>query len=365
MKLLKRSAPTGDNMDPQVLLEKAALIKEQCEVYQRSISALLHCLKMFTLDVAEIQPERFKEEIQELGERFQEMDKPKRMELHFDNRKEKIVKFIETQQAYILDREKELRDIIDLLAKAMANLNVENREFYERINLQGDKIIEISHLDDIKKIKNALKVEVDQMREIVDLKQDQEQRQIRLLATQVQTLQEELAETRSKAMTDGLTGIYNRHALDDFLAERVDRSQMVNVDFSILMIDIDDFKAINDKFGHVIGDRVLVAVAQKCKNAIRGEDFLARYGGEELTIVLEGANYKNALKKARQICATIAAVRYATSEAQTDDYLSVTVSIGVSQFKKSDTPSDLIARADQALYDAKHKGKNCAVGRKS
>ncbi|MBT8341925.1 MAG: diguanylate cyclase, partial [Desulfatitalea sp.] len=81
--------------------------------------------------------------------------------------------------------------------------------------------------------------------------------------------------------------------------------------------------------------------------------------------VLECAVFRNALKKARQICTTIASVRYAIGENQTSDYLSVTVSIGVTQLKKNDSVADLIARADKALYDAKQKGKNCAVGRKS
>jgi len=132
-----------------------------------------------------------------------------------------------------------------------------------------------------------------------------------------------------------------------------------------MMIDIDNFKQINDKYGHVIGDRVLVALAQKCRTLIRSEDFIARYGGEEFTIILEGASLRHAIKKAQQICSTIASVRYATSESQSQDYLSMSVSIGASQFKKGDTPESLISRADKALYEAKHKGKNRVIGRKS
>ncbi len=365
LNFLNRSQNPPEEADLRSMTEKLSIIQDKCDVYLRSITAMLHFLKAFTLDVAELQTERFKQEIEELNERFQEPEKPKRLELHFEQRKEHILHFIDQQQTYIKDREKELRDIIDLLTRAMANLNVENREFYQRINEQGEKIIKISALDDIKKIKNALKVEVDQMREIVHLKEDQEQRQIRLLATQVTSLKTELEKTREKAMTDALTGAYNRQALDDFLAARIERSQMNNAEFSLLMVDIDNFKQINDKFGHPIGDRVLVALAQKCRNSIRGEDFLARYGGEEFTIILEGAGFRNALKKAQLLCNTIASVRYATSDGATDEYLSMTISIGVTQFKKGDTVADLVGRADKALYDAKHKGKNCVVGRKS
>lgn len=365
MKLLKRASGSQEETDLKDLTDKIEKIQERSDMFQRSIETMLQFIKAFAINVDEIQSSRFKEEIQELGEKFKEPERPKKVELHFENKKQKILNFIDRQNKYIDDREKELRDIIDLLTRAMAGLNVENLEFYQRINRQGEKIIKISGLDDIKKIKNALKVEVDQMRQIVDLKKDQEQRQIRLLAGQVSSLQNELEAAKAKAMTDGLTGVYNRHALDDFLEDRIERYNMVGRDFSLLMIDLDDFKQINDKYGHQIGDRVLIALTQKCRNFIRGEDFLARYGGEEFTIILEGAQYRNAVKKAREICTHIAAVRYATSETQTDDYLSMTVSIGVSQYKKGDKACDLIERADKALYEAKQKGKNRAVGRKS
>lgn len=365
MGLIKRSAAPSEEADLQLMTEKIAAVQERCDVFSRSIEVMFHFLKTFVIDVEEIQSDRFKEEIQELSEKFNETQRPKRLEMEFDNKKERILNFIDRQHAYINDREKELRDIITLLTRAMANLNIENLEFYQRINKQSEKIIEISDLDNIKKLKNALKIEVDQMREIVHQKKDQEQRQIRLLASQVNTLQTELEAAREKAMTDGLTGVYNRQALDDFLEERIERNRIVYRDFSIMMIDIDDFKQINDTYGHTIGDRVLIALAQKCRNFIRGEDFFARYGGEEFTIVLEGASYRNTIKKGREMCANIASVRYATSESQKEDYLSMTVSIGVSQFKKGDTACELIERADKALYDAKRKGKNCVVGRKS
>lgn len=365
MNFFKRKTLDTEARDVQRITEQADLLEERSAVLQRTVTVLLHLLNAFALDIKEIQSDRFKEDLLDLNERFQSDEKPKRLDRHFDNQKERMLTFVDRQRAYLEDREKELRDIIDLLTRAMANLNVENREFYEHIYDQSDKIIALSGLDDIKKIKNALKVEVEQMRGLVHTKQDQEQRQIQLLAGQVQSLQSELEKAREKTLTDALTGIYNRQALDDELAERITRGQIVSSDFCLLMIDVDDFKEINDNHGHMIGDRVLIAMAQKLRNAIRSEDFLARFGGEEFTILLEGAAFRHALKKGQQICNTIASVRYATSEAQTDNYLSLSISIGVTAYKKGDTVVDLIGRADQALYQAKHKGKNCVVGKKS
>jgi diguanylate cyclase len=340
------------------------LVQQKSDLFLRTTLALLHFMKAFAQDIQDIHADTYKETIDLLTEKYKSSEKPPSIELVFEREKINILSFIERQNQYLEDREKELRDIIDLLTKAMANLSVENRDFYQRVYDQSEKMIEITRLDDIKKIKAALKHEVDQMREVVDCKRDQELRQMKFLAGQVSSLRDELEKAKEKSITDGLTGVYNRLALDEYLAEKIERSEVMKDGFALLMLDLDNFKSINDKFGHPIGDRVLVAIAKKCRTAIRSDDFLARYGGEEFAIILPGANLKNALKKAEQICQLIAATRYAASSNQSEEQLSVTVSIGVSAFKKGDTPASLIARADEALYNAKRRGKNKAIAGK-
>jgi diguanylate cyclase len=356
---------TDEDLSAEQWVEKTTLLQEKSDVFFRSVEALLHFLKSFAMDLSEIRSERFKERIDALSQLFASSERPKRIELDFERQKENILGFIERQHGYIADREQELRDIIDLLTKAMASLDVENREFYQRVHDQSEKMEQITLLDDIKKIKSALQFEVTQMRDIVDQKKDQDHRQVQLLAGQVDSLRQELEKTKAKSMTDGLTGAYNRQAFDDTLKDLIERSRVMNNDFSLLILDLDDFKKINDTHGHLMGDKVLVAFCQKCRKTIRGDDVLARYGGEEFAIILPGANLKNALKKGRQICDTISSARYATSTVDGEDYLSVTVSIGVTVFKKDDTPETLISRADKALYKAKKSGKNCAVAVKS
>jgi diguanylate cyclase len=325
---------------------------------------LLHFMKSFALDFKEIQTERFRADIDMLAEQFKTTEKPRRIESQFEQRKEGILDFIKRQNGYIQDCEKELRDIIELLTRAMASLNVENLEFYQRVYDQSEKIIELTRLDDIKKIKNALKSEVERMRDTVDSKKDQERRHMKRLAGQVTSLRQELEQAKAKSLTDALTGAYNRQALDDHLAEQTERSEVMDTRFALLLLDLDDFKSVNDTHGHQIGDRALMAFVQKCRACIRGDDFLARYGGEEFVIILPGADLRNAHKKARQICEMVAAASYITAGSGKDDCLRLTVSIGVSAYKKGDTPETLIARADKALYDAKQNGKNRAVAKK-
>jgi diguanylate cyclase len=171
----------------------------------------------------------------------------------------------------------------------------------------------------------------------------------------------ELENTKTKSMTDGLTGVYNRQAFDETLTEMIERSRVMDADLGLLLLDLDDFKKINDTYGHLMGDQALVAFCQKCRGFIRGDDILARYGGEEFAIILPGANLKNSLKKGQQICDAVSSARYATSCNQSDDYLSITTSIGVTVYKKEDTAETIIDRADKALYKAKKSGKNRAV----
>ena len=109
---------------------------------------------------------------------------------------------------------------------------------------------------------------------------------------------------------------------------------------------------------------MLLALAQKCQNLIRNEDFIARYGGEEFVIVLTNASLSNAVKKAKLICRSIAETRYALDDVKTGHILTLTVSIGISIFQNGDTPESIIGRADRALYLAKGAGKNGVVSEK-
>ena len=162
-------------------------------------------------------------------------------------------------------------------------------------------------------------------------------------------------------MLDGLTGVYNRRAFDNAIREMLERQAETGAALSVLILDVDDFKAVNDSYGHQVGDRVLVALARKFSGFIRSADVIARYGGEEFIILLPDASLKNAVVKANTMCKSISATRYALDDVETDHTLSVTTSIGVSQFRPGDTPATIIERADKALYQAKHLGKNRVV----
>jgi len=328
------------------------------------ILKLLLFLKDFSLDLEEIKADEYRQDIEALSDRFESPDKTKKTKSYFEKHQKKIASFIHLQKSYLRDREKELRDIIDLLTKALSTLDTDNADFNQKIYTHSEKIEQITLLDDIRKVKFSLAQEIAHMRKTVKEKETRDSEQLEKLSRKVSILNTELQKAREESLLDGLTDIYNRKAFDNYIYKMIKRNTTTRSPFSMLLIDIDNFKRVNDSFGHQVGDRVLAAVAKKCGKYIREQDFLARYGGEEFVIVLPGASLKNATKKSGDFCRQIASTRYSLEGFPQDRFLSLTVSIGISTYRKADTVATLTERADKALYAAKQAGKNRAVSEK-
>jgi diguanylate cyclase (GGDEF)-like protein len=160
------------------------------------------------------------------------------------------------------------------------------------------------------------------------------------------------------AVTDSLTGVFNRRALFDVMRREVERSLRHGHELSFLMFDLDRFKDVNDRYGHAAGDLVLRHVAAVTAKTIRGSDTLARYGGEEFVVVAPEAGEREALQLAERIRVGVESSEI-TVDSQT---LHVTVSVGVATMRPDDTePRDILNRADAALYAAKAEGRNRVV----
>lgn len=159
----------------------------------------------------------------------------------------------------------------------------------------------------------------------------------------------------TQALTDSLTGLANRRAFDQRLGEETERALRHGRALSLMLVDVDHFKAINDRFGHVAGDRVLVNLAGDLRAVMRHGDLLARIGGDEMAMILADCPHEQALDVAHRMLAAIAAD---TSLAQRHG---VTLSIGVAGLSPGQSADDLLRRADQALYRAKDEGRNQVV----
>ena len=160
-------------------------------------------------------------------------------------------------------------------------------------------------------------------------------------------------ELTNLAMTDQLTGLYNRHSLFDIGPKYLSDANRHNFSISLLMIDLDHFKNINDTHGHAVGDIVLKAVGKVLNDNCRTEDFVARFGGEEFVMVLSHCDYDFATIKAESI-------RLAIEESMPHG-LVITGSIGAAALEKGDSFESLFEKADKAVYDAKEGGRNQVV----
>lgn len=161
-------------------------------------------------------------------------------------------------------------------------------------------------------------------------------------------------DTVRQAMVDGLTGVFNRRYMDITLRKEYNRCERWGKSLSLCMIDIDDFKIINDTKGHPFGDKVLVRLASIIKNSLREEDVLCRYGGEEFLMVLPETDAAGAMVLAKRL--------YAATKQDTFLTMShVTFSAGLATYPEIKTADGLLAAADKALYQAKYNGKDQIV----
>ncbi|PWE16478.1 PleD family two-component system response regulator [Marinicauda salina] len=175
-------------------------------------------------------------------------------------------------------------------------------------------------------------------------------------------LRDRLEESLEMAVTDALTGLPNRRYVISRLRQALDSYDRDQTPLSIILIDIDHFKPINDTHGHQAGDEVLTAFAQRMGEQLRAVDIAGRIGGEEFMVILAGAGRETALEAAERVRAHVAREPF-TAKA-TGDPLEVTVSAGVAEAVAGDTAETLMDRADAALYDAKAGGRNLVVAAK-
>lgn len=163
----------------------------------------------------------------------------------------------------------------------------------------------------------------------------------------------ELLDLSSK---DPLTGIYNRKKFEDCLEEWIQFSQRYGQPLSVILFDLDNFKGINDSYGHLVGDQVLMELAAAVKRAIRQPDIFARWGGDEFVLLLPNTDLAQAQALAERLRSTIASAKPGGTLEE------ITCSFGVAQFEEGDTKQSLLSRVDDVLLEGKAQGKDRVVG---
>lgn len=174
---------------------------------------------------------------------------------------------------------------------------------------------------------------------------------------ELEQLRQELAQTRELSYTDGLTGLLNRRAFDDKLSELI---KQASGETYLCLLDIDHFKRVNDTYGHAIGDNVIKFVASLMKKHSEAHHHVARYGGEELSIIMPDTSGRKAVEIAENIRQAMETSRLKRKD--NNQFLDrITLSIGVAKMERGDNAEAFIVRADRALYQAKESGRNRVV----
>ena len=176
---------------------------------------------------------------------------------------------------------------------------------------------------------------------------------------EMEQVRHELDEYKRIANTDSLTRLANRRAFDDRLAAIYDRPLDRHIS-ALVLADIDNFKAINDNYGHPVGDKILATVGTLIRTSVPHDMFVARTGGEEFAIVMDNCSEEEALQLCERIRSTLADTPFRNSKTGVD-YGQITLSFGVCMASHGEDAGDLYSRADTALYCAKNAGRNCIV----
>ncbi len=172
-------------------------------------------------------------------------------------------------------------------------------------------------------------------------------------------LRNDLEQSVNLAAKDGLTGLFNRRYFDIHLKQMIEKANKESIKLYLLMCDIDNFKHVNDTYGHQAGDKVLTIVSRILKNTLRVTDLIARFGGEEFTILLTDIDISKAIETAERVRVKIEYMDFHIEDQI--EPLKKTISIGVTEYKKEESIESFIERADKAMYEAKTTGKNKVV----
>ncbi len=264
-------------------------------------------------------------------------------------------------RTYLLGRESEFAEVIEIMRMALGKLAGESKSFNVRLMGSSERMSRLMDIEDIRELKRQIAQEVRELNRVVIEKQKQDDLNYAKLSKRIEVLQTNLTRSREEGSLDPLTRVANRGSFDRAIDRWVTSHKLNAKPFVLAMIDIDNFKSVNDTHGHLVGDRVLLCAAQWLGDSVRANDFLARYGGEEFVVMMTDFELSQAEAKFTELLTKIASCKY---EYKKDDRVcdvSFTVSCGLAELSFDENPQDLIRRADEALYEAKRAGKNRVV----
>jgi len=252
----------------------------------------------------------------------------------------------------------DLRQVVWVFIQNLNHAFAQDEQTDARLREQLARLAQLADSSTTAELKREVLATVMTVSQTVEDRRKRQREQMDVLGAQVRSLGTELESARRESETDPLTRLFNRKALDEYLARSVELYRAFGHETCLLLIDVDRFKGINDGFGHITGDEVLRKVADSVmRTFLRKNDFVARYGGDELAVVLRETAVADTLHLAERLMKSVRGIEIEREGTR----INITTSIGVARLAPGHDIAGWIAAADKALYKAKQDGRDRAV----
>ena len=250
----------------------------------------------------------------------------------------------------------DLRQVIWVFIRNLSQAFSQDEEVDGRLHVQMERLEQLVQASQTADLKREVLDAVTMLKGILIERRERHHKQLQVLGAQVRSLGHELESARRESETDPLTQICNRKAFDEYLARSVEIHQAFGDPMSLLIVDVDHFKSVNDSSGHITGDEVLQQVANAVvKVFLRKNDFVARIGGDEFSVILRETKRDDAHALAERVLGRVRSLLITTSNGEKR---TVTVSIGLAEIAPGDDAKTWFDRTDRCLYAAKEAGRD-------
>lgn len=313
---------------------------------------LFHSVEQFVISTPDLDTSRFLKRMRATTAAITSNAQPDDLRLYREWVRKALGTFAALQRRCVAEREEEMWRLLDALSSASEAGIHSDQRLVHSLRESYQRLREYASIKDIREARLHLEDEIRRIQKVVELKAREDRERIAALQRQVTRLEAALAAVRGQADFDVLTGVYHRGVFDQRLQEMLS----ANGPCSLAMIDVDNFKTINDTLGHTVGDRILTMVGGNIHRVARSSDVPARYGGDEFAFACLGFT---AEQLAQRLSGAVARrhVRLEMDEGERVVQVLLSTSVGIAAAREGDSPSTLLQRADQALLAAKQAGK--------